>query len=127
MPVPLVGLAIGAAARIAAKKLTPRVVGGITGAGGKNVNPVYNNMVFPKSAVKVIKKPGESPNRNLPKPPPRPAQGSLKVVKSSPGNVDRMNSQRTAVGRARELNDARRAEQIRTAKANARLAKIKER
>jgi hypothetical protein len=112
---------------VAAGIAAARAIGGILGKGSKNVNPVYKNIGEPKSAVKVIKKPGESPNRNLPKPPPRPAQGSLKVVKSSPGNVDRMNSQRTAAGRARELEAARKAEQIRTAKANARLAKIKER
>jgi hypothetical protein len=77
-----------------------RAIGGILGKGSKNVNPVYKNIGEPKSAVK--------------------------VVKSSPGNVDRMNKQRTSAGRARELAAARRAEQIRTAKANARLTKIKE-
>ena len=68
MPVPLVGLAVGAAARIAAKKLAPRVVGGITGAGGKNVNPVYNTPVF--SSVKVVA-PGGRLNQS------RVNQGSL--------------------------------------------------
>jgi hypothetical protein len=53
MPVPLVGAAAAAAARAIAKKLATRNVGGITGKGSKNVNPVYKNVGEPKSAVKV--------------------------------------------------------------------------
>ena len=38
---------------VAAGIAAARVVGGIMGKGGKNVNPVYKNVVEPKSAVKV--------------------------------------------------------------------------
>ena len=96
MPVPLVGLAIGAAAKAVAKKAVKKAVAKKTAAKKASTKP---KIAEPKSAVK--------------------------VVKSSPSSTERMNMQRTAAGRARELNEARRAEQIRTAKAAARLAKIK--
>lgn len=38
---------------VAAGIAAVRAVGGIIGKGGKNVNPVYKNVVEPKSAVKV--------------------------------------------------------------------------
>ena len=41
MPIPLI--AAGIAARAVAKKLATRAAGGITGAGAKQVNPVYRN------------------------------------------------------------------------------------
>ena len=58
MPVPLVGAAIGVAARVIAKKLATRTVGGITGSGAKQVNSVYRNIGEPKSAVKVVEQGG---------------------------------------------------------------------
>ena len=42
MALPLI--AAGIAARVVAKKLATRAVGGITGAGAKQVTPVYRNM-----------------------------------------------------------------------------------
>ena len=41
MAIPLI--AAGAAARAIASKLATRAIGGITGVGAKNVNPVYRN------------------------------------------------------------------------------------
>jgi hypothetical protein len=52
MPAPLVGAAVAAAARMVSKKLAQRAVGGITGAGSKNVNPVYREV---GPSVKVVK------------------------------------------------------------------------
>lgn len=49
MALPLI--AAGIAARAVAKKLASRAAGGITGAGAKQVNPVYRNT----SSVKVVK------------------------------------------------------------------------
>ncbi len=57
MPVPLIGAAAAAAARVISKKLAQRAVGGITGAGSKSVNPVYKEV---GPSVKVIK-PGTKP------------------------------------------------------------------
>jgi len=54
MALPLI--AAGIAARAAAKKLATRAAGGITGAGAKQVNPVYRNIGEPKSAVTKIPK-----------------------------------------------------------------------
>ena len=42
MPLPII--AAGIAARLVAKKLATRAVAGITGAGAKQVTPVYRNM-----------------------------------------------------------------------------------
>ena len=55
MPAPLVGAAVAAAARMVSKKLAQRAVGGITGAGAKNVNPVYKQI---SPSVKTV--PGNS-------------------------------------------------------------------
>lgn len=45
MPVPVVVGAVAAlAARLAAKKAAPRIVGGITGKGGAKINPVYKEI-----------------------------------------------------------------------------------
>ena len=44
MAIPLVGAAATAVARVVAKKLATRAVGGITGAGAKQVTPVYREM-----------------------------------------------------------------------------------
>ena len=52
MPAPLVAAAAAAAARMIAKKVAQRAVGGITGKGAKNVNPVYREMGT--GSVKVI-------------------------------------------------------------------------
>ena len=41
MPVPLVGAAAAAAARLVAKKLAQRTAGGITGEGAKSVQKIY--------------------------------------------------------------------------------------
>ena len=53
MPLPLI--AAGIAARAVAKKLASRAAGGITGAGAKQVNPVYRNTgsvkVIPQSSI----------------------------------------------------------------------------
>jgi hypothetical protein len=82
---------------LAAGIAAARAVGGILGKAGKNVNPVYNTPVVP--SVKVIKNPGykgtkqtadeikklgkEGSPKNLPKPPSRPSQGSVKVINRS--------------------------------------------
>ena len=53
-------IAAGIAARAVAKKLATRVAGGITGAGAKNVAPVYRNMqtgnvkILPNSAIGLV-------------------------------------------------------------------------
>ena len=41
MPVPLIGVAAAAAARIVSQKLAQRAVGGITGAGAKSIQKIY--------------------------------------------------------------------------------------
>jgi hypothetical protein len=53
MAIPLI--AAGIAARVVAKKLASRATGGITGAGAKQVNPVYRNQTnqIQKNSVKV--------------------------------------------------------------------------
>ena len=43
MAIPILGAAAMAAGRAVAKKLATRAVGGITGAGAKQVTPVYRN------------------------------------------------------------------------------------
>ena len=48
MPLPI-GPIVAAAARAATKKLATRVTGGITGAGAKNVNPTYQQMLVSKA------------------------------------------------------------------------------
>ena len=55
MPLPII--AAGIAARAVAKKLTTRVVGGITGRGAQTVNPFYRNQTdaIQKNSVKVVK------------------------------------------------------------------------
>ena len=57
MPAPLVAAAAAAAARMIAKKVAQRAVGGITGAGAKNVAKVYRET---GNSVKVIT-PGSKP------------------------------------------------------------------
>ena len=52
MAIPLIGAAAAMAARVVAKKLATRAVGGITGAGAKQVTPVYRNMET--GSVKVV-------------------------------------------------------------------------
>lgn len=44
MPVPLIGAAAAAAARIISTKLAQRTAGGIVGTAAKSVNPVYRNI-----------------------------------------------------------------------------------
>ena len=62
MALPLI--AAGIAARAVAKKLATRAAGGITGAGAKNVAPVYRNMgtgsvkVLPNSSKGLVIKDG---------------------------------------------------------------------
>jgi hypothetical protein len=58
MPAPLVGAAVAAAARVIAKKLSQRAVGGITGVGAKSFNPVYKNT---GSTIKVNSNPNKTP------------------------------------------------------------------
>jgi hypothetical protein len=58
MPIPMI--AAGIAARVAAKKIATRAVGGITGRGAKTVNPVYQNVrattdAIQKNSVKIKK------------------------------------------------------------------------
>ena len=53
MAIPLVGAAAIAAARVVAKKLATRAVGGITGTGAKFVGTEYRNMNT--GSVKVVK------------------------------------------------------------------------
>ena len=48
MPLPI-GPIVAAAAKAAAKKLATRATGGITGAGAKNVNPTYQQMISSKA------------------------------------------------------------------------------
>jgi hypothetical protein len=55
MAIPLI--AAGIAARVVAKKLASRATGGITGAGAKQVNPVYRNT----DTVKVNSNPNKTP------------------------------------------------------------------
>jgi hypothetical protein len=55
MALPLI--AAGIAARAVGKKLASRAAGGITGAGAKNVNPVYKNT----GTVKVNSNPNKTP------------------------------------------------------------------
>lgn len=57
MALPILGVVAGVAARAAAKKVASRVVGGITGKGAKQVNPVYRNQTdqIQKNSVKVQK------------------------------------------------------------------------
>jgi hypothetical protein len=55
MALPLI--AAGIAARVVGKKLASRAAGGITGAGAKNVNPVYKNT----GTVKVNSNPNKTP------------------------------------------------------------------
>ena len=52
MAIPLIGVAAAMAARVVAKKLATRAVAGITGAGAKQVTPVYRNMET--GSVKVV-------------------------------------------------------------------------
>ena len=52
MPAPIIGAAAAAAARVIAKKLSQRAVGGITGGGARSVNPVYREV---GPSVKVVK------------------------------------------------------------------------
>jgi hypothetical protein len=52
MPVPLIGAAAAAAAKVISKKLAQRAVGGITGGGARSVNPVYKEV---GPTVKVVK------------------------------------------------------------------------
>jgi len=54
MALPLI--AAGIAARVVAKKLASRAVGGIVGTGAKSVNPVYRNT----NSVKVLEKTTDS-------------------------------------------------------------------
>ena len=58
MALPLI--AAGIAARLVAKKLASRAAGGITGAGAKNVNPVYKN-IGPSVKLKPAAKPIGNP------------------------------------------------------------------
>ena len=57
-------IAAGIAARAVAKKLATRAVAGITGAGAKQVTPVYRNMqtgnvkILPNSAIGLVIKDG---------------------------------------------------------------------
>jgi|APGre2960657404_1045060.scaffolds.fasta_scaffold40053_2 hypothetical protein len=58
MPIPII--AAGVAARVVAKKIATRAVGGITGRGAKTVNPVYQNVrattdAIQKNSVKIKK------------------------------------------------------------------------
>jgi hypothetical protein len=55
-------IAAGIAARAIAKKLATRAAGGITGAGAKQVAPIYRNMGT--GSVKVVKPMGQR-NRKL--------------------------------------------------------------
>jgi hypothetical protein len=57
MPVPLVGAAAAAAAKVISKKLAQRAAGGITGAGSKSVNPVYRET----GPIKVNSNPNKTP------------------------------------------------------------------
>lgn len=45
MPAPIVGAAAAVAAKLIAKKLSQRAAGGISGAGAKNINPIYKETV----------------------------------------------------------------------------------
>ena len=54
MALPLI--AAGIAARAVAKKLASRAAGGIVGAGGKSVNPIYNTPSLVKTQAKGIAK-----------------------------------------------------------------------
>jgi hypothetical protein len=49
-------IAAGIAARTVAKKLASRAAGGITGAGAKQVNPVYKEMGLSKATAKATAK-----------------------------------------------------------------------
>jgi hypothetical protein len=64
MALPIVGAAAMAAARVVAKKLASRATGGITGAGAKQVNPVYKNQGFSEA---VLKTPSYTPKNSLAK------------------------------------------------------------
>ena len=64
MAIPLIGAAAMAAGRVVAKKLSTRVVAGITGAGAKQVAPVYRNMET--GSVKVVSNKGmQSPSNSM--------------------------------------------------------------
>jgi len=56
-------IAAGIAARAVAKKLASRTAGGITGAGAKQVNPVYREMGT--GSVKVVPQSGASRAQSL--------------------------------------------------------------
>jgi hypothetical protein len=49
-------IAAGIAVRAVAKKLATRAAGGITGVGGKSVNPVYNTPSLAKIQAKGVAK-----------------------------------------------------------------------
>jgi hypothetical protein len=68
MPVPLVGAAIGVAARAVGKKLASRAVGGITGSGAKQVSSMYRNTGVSKAnarGLKAANKPLSKGNQKL--------------------------------------------------------------
>ena len=62
MAIPLVGAAATAVARVVAKKLATRAVGGITGAGAKSVGPVYKEQGFSNA---VLKQPSYTPTNSV--------------------------------------------------------------
>ena len=51
-------IAAGIAARAVVKKLASRAAGGITGVGGKSVNPIYNTPSLAKIQAKGVAKLG---------------------------------------------------------------------
>lgn len=83
-------IAVGIAARAAAKKIATRAAGGIIGKGGKNVNPVYNTPVVSNVKIKAPGYRGTMQTQNeiakygTPKPMPasRPPQSNVTVKKS---------------------------------------------
>ena len=134
MPVPIISAAalaaakavIAAAAKQGATKAGTQIIKATT---GKSNAAKYAAKEAKKAAAKkaeiAARKASKKALSNVSKTKVAEPKSAVKVVQSSPGNVDRMNRQRTAAGLARQSSEARKVEKLRIEKAAARLAKIK--
>jgi hypothetical protein len=75
-------IAAGIAARAIAKKLATRATGGITGAGAKQVNPMYRNMDKQVTPLSKSVKVNSNPNK-------KPAKGERNPTQTKLTNQDR--------------------------------------
>jgi hypothetical protein len=89
-------IAAGIAARAVAKKLASRAAGGITGAGAKQVNPVYRNQGFSEA---VLKQPSYTPKNSI-------GTGNVtKIPKVTKFQQDSVNSMRTSIANKRKSGE----------------------